>query len=174
MDNRPIVTGMFHDYDAADRAYGSLRERGYTEEDIHVVMSDETRERLADSDADALEIEHGNKAAEGAGAGAAIGGTIGGIVGALAAVGANVVLPGLGLVVAGPLAGALAGAGAGGAAGTLIGGLVGAGIPEERAKLYESGVREGGVVIGAHPRSDEDRTYFADEFRRHGARDVYA
>ncbi|NNF58180.1 MAG: hypothetical protein HKN04_08050, partial [Rhodothermaceae bacterium] len=77
------------------------------------------------------------------------------------------------LVVAGPLAGALAGAGAGGAAGTLVGGLIGAGIPEERAKLYETGVKEGGVVIGAHPRTDEDRDYVADEFRNYGARDVY-
>jgi hypothetical protein len=172
MADRPIVTGMFNDYDAADRAYRSLRDRGYTEEDIHVVMSDETRERLADSDAEVV-LEHGSKAAEGAGAGAAIGGTIGGIVGALAAVGANVVVPGLGLVVAGPLAGALAGAGAGGAAGTLLGALVGAGIPEERAKLYEKGVREGGIVVGAHTR-DEDRDYFANEFRTYGARDVYA
>jgi hypothetical protein len=173
MADRPIVTGMFHDYDAASDAYRSLRDRGYTEQDIHVVMSDETRERLAESGAETVEIEHGSKAAEGAGTGAALGGTIGGIVGALAAVGANVVVPGLGLVVAGPLAGALAGAGAGGAAGTLIGALVGAGIPEERAKLYEEGVREGGVVVGAHPRSDEDSRYFADEFQRYGARDVY-
>jgi hypothetical protein len=164
---------MFHDRDAADRAYTSLRERGYTDEDIHVLMSKDTRERLHDSDADGLKLEHGSKAAEGAGAGAAIGGTIGGILGALAAVGASVAIPGLGLVVAGPLAGALAGAGAGGAAGTLLGGLVGLGIPEERAELYERGIKEGGIVVGTHPRTDEDRAYFANEFDRYGARDVY-
>jgi hypothetical protein len=173
-DQRPIVTGMFYDRENADRAYDSLRARGYADDDIHVVMSDETRERFYDSDAEGIAIEHGSKAAEGAGTGAAVGGTIGGIIGALAAVGTNLVLPGLGLVVAGPLAGALAGAGAGGAAGTLVGGLVGAGIPEERAKLYEKGLDEGGIVVGAHPRSDEDRTYFADEFQRYGGRDVYA
>ena len=173
MADRPIVTGMFTDYDAADRAYADLRNRGYTDEDVHVVMSDETRERLQDENAEVVEIDHGSKAAEGAGTGAAIGGTVGGIVGALAAVGATVVLPGLGLVVAGPRAGALAGAGAGGAAGTLIGALVGAGIPEEQAKLYESGVREGGVVIGAHPRTDEDRDYLADRFRTYGGENVY-
>src|SRR5690606_13040776 len=119
-----------------------------------------------------LEIEHGNKAAEGAGTGAAVGGTIGGIVGALAAVGVSVAVPGLGLVIAGPLAGALAGAGAGGAAGTLVGGLIGAGIPEERAKMYESSVKEGGVFVGAHARP-EDRDYFAEEFERYGGREVY-
>ncbi|MDX1420379.1 MAG: hypothetical protein R3181_10475 [Rubricoccaceae bacterium] len=172
MNDRPIVTGVFHDPEDADRAYRSLRERGYTEDDIHVVMSDATRERLHDSHADALEIEHGNKAAEGAGTGAAVGGTIGGIVGALAAVGANVVVPGLGLAVAGPLAGALAGAGAGGATGTLVGALIGAGIPEERAKLYESSVNDGGIVVGAHTKP-EDRDYYADTFRRYNGRDVH-
>ncbi|NNF57117.1 MAG: hypothetical protein HKN04_02650, partial [Rhodothermaceae bacterium] len=69
MKDRPIVTGMFHDYEAADRAYGALRARGYTDDDIHVVMSEDTRERFHDSDADHIEIEHGSKAAEGAGTG---------------------------------------------------------------------------------------------------------
>jgi hypothetical protein len=44
--------------------------------------------------------------------------------------------------VAGPIAAALAGAGAGSVAGGIIGGLVGAGIPEERARLYESGLKD--------------------------------
>lgn len=172
MKDRPIVTGVFDEPRDADRAYRSLRESGYSEEDIHVVMSDKTRERLHDKHADSLEIEHGTKAAEGAGTGAAVGGTIGGIAGALAAVGANVVIPGLGLAIAGPLAGALAGAGAGGTAGTLVGALIGAGIPEERAKMYESSVDEGGIVVGAHTKP-EDRDYYAEEFRRYNGRDVY-
>ncbi len=62
--------------------------------------------------------ELGNKAAEGAGVGGAIGGTVGAIAAAIAAIGTSLVLPGLGLVIAGPIAAALAGAGAGaGAAG---------------------------------------------------------
>ena len=54
------------------------------------------------------------------------------------AVGSTIAVPGLGLVVAGPIAAALAGAGAGAAAGGLIGAMVGAGIPEDRgAKEYK-------------------------------------
>jgi hypothetical protein len=48
----------------------------------------------------------------------------------------------------------MAGAGAGGAAGGLIGALIGRGIPEERAKRYETGLREGGIVMGVTPRSE--------------------
>jgi hypothetical protein len=66
------------------------------------------------------------------------------------------VLPGLGLVVAGPLAAALAGAGAGGAAGGLIGALVGAGIPEHRAKVYDASLRAGGILIGVEAKTDEE------------------
>lgn len=171
MADRQIVTGLFHDRDQADRAYNALRERGYSDEDIHVVMSDDTRKRYYDRDQ--VVIEEGSKAMEGAGAGAVVGGSVGGIIGAIAAIGTNAIIPGLGLAVAGPLAGALAGAGAGGAAGSLLGALVGAGIPEERAKVYEEGVEEGGIVVGAHPRDDQDREYFGTEFENYGGRHVY-
>jgi len=168
---RPIVTGMFNDREQADRAYNSLRERGYRDEDIHVVMSDDTRQRYFDSET--VAIEEGSKAMEGAGAGAAVGGSVGGILGAIAAIGTNAIIPGLGLAVAGPLAGALAGAGAGGAAGSVVGALVGAGIPEDRAKVYKQGIDEGGIVVGAHPRNDEDREYLANEWDRHGAHNIH-
>jgi uncharacterized protein (TIGR02271 family) len=82
-------------------------------------------------------------------------------------------LPGLGLLVAGPLAGALVGAGAGGAAGGLIGAMVGSGIPEDRAKEYEAGVKEGGIVMGFNPRSDEDAAHFEQEWNSNKAEGVY-
>lgn len=82
-------------------------------------------------------IETGTHAADGAG----IGGAVGAALAAIAAVGTSLAIPGLGLVVAGPLAAALAGAGAGGATGGLLGALIGAGIPEHRAKVYDAGLR---------------------------------
>ena len=167
---RPIVTGIFNDNESADRAYRSLRDRGYTDDDIHVMMSDDTRKKYYERDD--VEIAEGSKALEGAGAGAATGGTIGGILGAIAAVGTSVLIPGLGLAIAGPLAGALAGAGAGGAAGSLVGALIGAGIPEEHAKVYKDGLNEGGIVVGAHPR-DEDGELLANEWETFGARNIH-
>ncbi|HYJ86309.1 MAG TPA: hypothetical protein VEW46_09655, partial [Pyrinomonadaceae bacterium] len=119
-----MVTGLFRDRDSAEQAYGSLTSRGYTKDDVNLLMSDDTRKKHFTDDG--RETEIGNKALEGAGTGAAIGGTIGATLAAIAAIGTTLALPGLGLLVAGPIAAGLAGAGAGGATGGIIGALVGA------------------------------------------------
>lgn len=137
------VTSFYDDPTIASTAYGRLRERKYAAEDIDVVMSDQTRDKYF------ADTEIGTKAAEGLGVGGAVGGGVGAALAAIFAVGSAVAVPGLGLVVAGPIAAALAGAGAGAAAGGLIGAMVGAGIPEDRAKMYDEGIRKGGVMIGA-------------------------
>jgi uncharacterized protein YjbJ (UPF0337 family) len=170
-ENR-MLSGLFSDRESADRTYSSLRERGYTDDDINILSSDETRDSWF-SDNDAADTELGSKALEGTGVGSAVGGTIGAIIGGIAAIGSNVILPGLGLVIAGPLAAALAGAGAGGLTGGLVGALIGSGIPEERAKLYEEGIKNGGMVMGVNPRNDEDAEYFQNHFKENKAEHVY-
>ncbi|WP_425258906.1 hypothetical protein ACPOLB_25710 [Rubrivivax sp. RP6-9] len=79
--------------------------------------------------------------------------------------GTSIALPGLGLVIAGPIAAALAGAGAGGAAGSLVGALVGWNIPEERVTQYESGIKEGGILMGVKPRSEDDAQFLENHWR---------
>ncbi|HYN85704.1 MAG TPA: DUF2382 domain-containing protein [Pyrinomonadaceae bacterium] len=165
------VAGLFKDRESAESAYNSLAERGYSNEEINVIMSDETREKHF-SDADG-ETEFGSKAAEGAGKGSAIGGTAGAVIGAIAAIGTSVAIPGLGLLVAGPIAGALLGAGAGGATGGLIGALVGSGIPEDRAKEYEEGVKQGGIVVGFNARDERDAEYFERHWNEQKGEGVY-
>ena len=168
--DRSWLTGSFRDRASAERAYNSLIDRGYNADDINVMMSDQTRDTwFADDPDTAL----GSKAMEGAGTGAAIGGTIGAVLAGIAAIGTNVLLPGLGLVVAGPLAAALAGAGAGGATGGLIGALIGSGIPEERAALYEGTIRDGGAVVGVNPRNVEDADYFENEWKTYNGEHIY-
>lgn len=165
-----MLTGMFNDRESAERAYSSVRSRGYTDDDVNVLMSDQTRDSWF-SDGDDSEL--GSKALEGAGTGGAIGGTLGAIIAGIAAIGTNVILPGLGLVVWGPLAAALAGAGAGGLTGGLVGALIGSGIPEDRAKLYDEGIRNGGMVMGINPRTDEDAEYFENEWRNSSGQHIY-
>jgi hypothetical protein len=161
--NTVLVTGMFRDKDSAERAYGTLHSRGYNNDDIHVIMSDDTRKKHFASEVKKTEV--GTKAMEGAGAGSAIGGTVGAIAGAVAAIGTTLLIPGLGIVVAGPLAAAIAGAGAGGVTGGLIGALVGSGIPEARATLYEKGIKEGNIVIGVNAKNPEDADYIEKDWR---------
>jgi len=164
-----MLTGMFADRESTENAYDTLHQRGYTKDDINLVMSDETRKKHFSKG----ETEVGTKAMEGAGTGSAIGGVVGAAVGVIAAIGTSLVIPGLGLIIAGPLAAGLAGAGAGGVAGGLIGALVGSGMPEERARLYESGVKDGKIVMGVHPRNDEDAKYFQTEWNSKKAEQVH-
>lgn len=165
------LSGLFRDRESAENAYRSLTDRGYSRDDVNVVMSDETRKKHF---ADGEDSELGSKALEGMGVGGAVGGTVGALLAAIAAIGTSVLLPGLGLVVAGPLAAGLAGAGAGSVTGGLIGALVGSGIPEERAKHYDEGVRQGGIYMGVNARSDEDAEYFENEWKNtHRGEHVY-
>ena len=158
------MTGTFRDRKSAESVYNSMSSRGYDKDDVNLLMSDETRKSYFGDDAP--ETELGDKAMEGAGVGSAIGGTAGAVIGAIAAIGTSVALPGLGLIIAGPIAAALAGAGAGGLTGGLVGALVGSGIPEEHAAEYEQDVKNGGIVMGVKPRNAEDARYFQEEFRR--------
>src|SRR5687767_15245225 len=144
-----LVTGLFKSKVAAEAAVDSIMKRGFTRDDISVLMSDATRNKE-------FALETRSHAADGLGIGAAAGGAVGAVIAAIAAVGTTLFLPGINLVIAGPIAAALAGAGAGGATGGLIGALIGAGIPEYRAKVYEAGIRGGGILIGVESKSDED------------------
>jgi hypothetical protein len=164
--NEHLVIRMFTDRTSAEREYEALVARGYSDKDVNVIMTEEGRKRHFSDGAPTTEL--GNKALEGAGVGGGIGAVAGGALAAIA-VAATVALPGLGLVVAGPIAAALAGAGAGAVTGGAIGALVGAGIPEERVKQYESGLKEGGIVMGVTPRTPEDRAYFDREWSHEGA-----
>jgi hypothetical protein len=166
------VTGTFADRDSAERAYNLMLSRGYSEKEINLMMSDETRERYFSEEKE-TDSELGNKALESAGVGGAIGLTAGAILASVVAIGTSIAIPGLGLFIAGPIAVALAGAGAGGLTGGIIGALIGWGIPEERAKLYESDLKNGGIVLGVIPHNDDDAAYFEGEWKGYNGRNVY-
>jgi hypothetical protein len=84
---------------------------------------------------------------------------------AIAAVGTTLVIPGLGLVLEGPIAAAIAGAGAGAATGGIVGALVGWNMPEERVKEYDEGIRNGGILMGVYPRNDEDANHLSSNWK---------
>src|SRR5215470_3358737 len=149
MAKAKLVTGLFKSKTAAEAGVDALLKHGFTRDDISVLMSDATRTKE-------FGLQTRSHAADGLGIGGAVGGAVGAVIAAIAAVGSTLFLPGLNLVIAGPIAAALAGAGAGGATGGLIGALIGAGIPEYRAKVYEAGIKGGGILIGVESPTDED------------------
>jgi hypothetical protein len=144
-----FVSGLFKTRAAAESAVDAVIKRGYTRDDISIMMSDATKTKE-------FAVQTRSHAADGAGVGGAIGGTVGAVLLAIAAVGTSIAIPGVGLFIAGPIAAALAGAGAGGATGGLIGMLIGTGIPEHRAKVYDTGVRGGGILLGVEARAGDD------------------
>lgn len=167
-----MVTGLFKDSESVERAYEVVSKHGYGTADINVVMSDDTRRRYFSDDRQ-INTELGRKVEEGGELGGPTGGRIGIIISAICAVGV-VALPGLGLVLAGPLAVALAAAGTAGLAVGLVGALSDWGIPEERAKQYETGIHDGGILMGVRPRSDEDAHYFVQQWKAIGAQHLHS
>lgn len=169
-DNPQIMTGLFRDRAAAERAYGSATARGYSKDDVSLLMSQEARDRHFPKD-DPARTELGTKAAEGAGAGAVAGGGLGALLAGLAA--AGIAVPGLPIIAMGTLAAALTGAATGGGIGAIIGALIGHGIPKERAEFYDEGVRRGGIVMGVSPRTREDAEYLEREWTACGGEQLY-
>ena len=141
----------------ANEYYDFLINAGYSTDDINVLLSEKLKKKfyaLNDHVADT-----GDEALKGAGAGSAIGGTVGAIVGAVAAIGSSVIIPGIGLAIAGPLAAALTGAGAGGATGALVGALTKAGLSSDDAEVYESAINNDEIIISVNPKDGDDTLY---------------
>ena len=136
-----LVSGLFTNSKKAGEAVAELKQEGFTD-DISIIAKDSE-----DAEQSSHQVKQDVK--DGALGGAVTGGVLGAITGIIAGA-ASVLIPGLGtLVVAGPLA-ATWGV-TGGALGALTGGLVGAmvdaGIPEEKAKMYEDRIKAGDVLV---------------------------
>ena len=160
------VIGYFDRAQDADRATRDLRELGFDDADINVVVSNVSQ---GDAETDLPIIGDGRgPVARGAVAGGVLGGAAG-----LAVSLVGFAIPGIGPILsAGPIVAALAAAGAGAVAGGVIGRLNDLGIEKREAALYAEAVRaRGGTLITL--RADESR---ADEasavLRAAGAIDI--
>lgn len=175
---KPVI-GAFDAPDGANQAYQAVLDLGYDHNEVTVVMSEETRQRFimpspitdptiaADVEThDDVEKENSQETVEskkvlgGAGAMSAVGA----IGGALAGLTLNAVAPGVGLLIAGPLAGLGAGFGA------LIGGIYGVPSVEldnrEKIEQFEEEVKAGKVIIHVVPRTIEDAELIRSAWRR--------
>ncbi len=147
------VSGIFNTQTDLDRVLNELERMGLSK-NVSVLMSEHTRGIFDDSIGNysgGTEVfEHTSKLPEGAVTGGLTGGILGAVIGGLTLIG-SVILPGSGLLVAGPLVGILTGGAIGTAAGGLVGALVGAGIPETEAKYYQESLQKhGNVLVVAH------------------------
>src|SRR3954471_7117680 len=105
MAKTSTVTACFRNRFDASAAYDYAMGKGYTRDEVNVMMSNSTREAFEKEG----KHEVGSMATEGVAAGGAIGTAVGATVAAIAAIGTTIALPGLGILVAGPVLAALAG-----------------------------------------------------------------
>ena len=171
------IVGLFKQRAEAEAAVEALKEAGFDEDNISLVLRQES---LAGDGAVSEPLpDQSNRedTAVGAALGAVSGAALGGFAGLLFGVG-SVTVPGIGVLVAsGALLSGLSavavGAGVGATAGGLMGALIGFGIPEEEARRHAEGVKEGGVVVVVH--ADKARLTPAEQaIRRAGAIEISA
>ncbi len=132
------VIGIFKEADL-NSVVLELERRNIDPSQISIVMSQTTGEQL-------MKINPSTKAPEGATVGGLTGGLLGALIGGLTLAG-SVLLPGVGILAAGPLVGALAGTSIGVASGGIIGGLIGMGMPEHEAREIEDTLKDPGTVL---------------------------
>lgn len=169
MKNQPTagrITGIFEAGSDANGIYEALRRRGYTSDEISVLMSEDTHKvhhHLPHENGD------GTNLAGDAGEGALLGGVAGGVASALVAI----AVPGIGLALAGPLLAGLIGATAGGVAGGAIGAAVGSWYPKEASEHYESSIKEGKVLVSLSPQSTDEHADLLEEFKKYHGQKIY-
>lgn len=160
------ITGMFKNGAAAREALQQLDQMGFSEKQISVVATDDTAGH-------SFNIEKDSKVAEGTSIGATSGGLLGAIASGLIATG-SMVIPGVNLVIAGPIIAAAAGTGVGAFVGGLAGALVGLGIPEYEVKRYEDEIKHGGVLVVVDEEDEERRELVEKLFMQNDALSVAA
>lgn len=166
-----MVLGIFTDKDTADKALDRLKSLGYSAKDVSVFVKDTVVTNVTQNPAES--------AAEGAVGGAVTGGALAGVAGLLVGIGA-ITIPGIGpLLIGGPIAAALGLTGAaatavsaatsGIVAGGIVGALIGIGIPEETARVYETKLKEGAILLAVPLQTDRNDTDVREVFETLGA-----
>lgn len=156
-----VLIGVFEKQENAVKALHSLRQAGFTEEQLGLA----SREQVPDAP-DMAQVKQQRTAGDGAIAGALVGSGVGAAAGVIAAS----LIPGLNIVLAGGLlTAAVGGAALGAAVGTFAGPFIAMGISEEDAHFYARHVEAGRtvVLIDAGERAAAARAILAE----HGAYD---
>lgn len=180
-DSAQMLTGLFTERDTAERAYRSATDLGCEPSEINVLLSQETRERYFPGDS-GDSTQFATKAAQSTEQashlsdelGGPAGATAGTVAPALAAVGTLLLVPGLGILAAGPVAVALTAAGAVGISGGLIGALTNWGVPKGRLEQYETGIRNGGILLAVKPRTENDAAELLRKWQAIGGECVHS
>jgi hypothetical protein len=157
--------GIYPDQGAVEQAVIALKESGFRNTDISVLVPD----NVGTKD---FAHQKNTKAPEGAVKGGSIGGVIGGSLGVLGGMGLMVV-PGLEqFATVGPIMGMLTGLGVGIPIGAITGAAAGSTIPEYEAKRFEGRIRRGAILLSVHCDNADWAKTATSLLKRTGATDI--
>ncbi|MCA9631787.1 MAG: DUF3341 domain-containing protein [Myxococcales bacterium] len=155
-----IITGAFTSTASAKAALNELYQRQVRQEAISVILPEGARDEFA-------RLEENTKAPEGAAVGGVAGVAIGGLAAGLSTV---ALIPGVGILAAGPILAMLAGAGAGGLFGGALGSLIGLGLTEHEAKLHTDILKRGGMIVLVSTSDPMEQNVAKEIFQRRAAK----
>ena len=133
---KPVRAAVFATSAAAQSAVSGLLAAGFSQKEITVVCSDETKERHFRA------FEHQQQAGANTPAAAAVGGAIGATLFGLSAVAAGAATGGVPLAIAGGWA-----LMTGGVAGGFLGAMLTRGFEKEAANFYDQAVARGKILV---------------------------
>lgn len=152
---KKLLLGVFPKHEDADTALFHLKDVGFESEETSIIAREDRMQQYR---------------SKGSGGEAVVaGGILGGLAGLLIAA-TPVVLPGVGILVAGPLT-ALTGLAMGAVTGGLLGALIDAGISESQARRIEKYIKEGGVLLTL-PVSDKNEDKARSILKEHAAEEI--
>lgn len=133
---RPVRAAVFVSLAETRHVVESLRNAGFSDDEITVVCSDETKEKYF------RELEHQRPAGANTPLAATVGGVIGATLFGLTTVGVGVATGGVPLLVAGGW-----GIWTGGVLGGFVGAMLTRGIEKEAANYYDQAVMRGEILV---------------------------
>lgn len=157
-----IAIAVFHNRIAAENCFAALLGRGYLSSDINVMMTERTRRLNYASDgqndgttiSSASHMQSVRISAEGAETVNADQAVMGATLVAIASTGKKVVIPGLTLIIAGPMLTSRTSGDGATIGGLLVGSLADLGVPHENVVVCHRALQEGAVVLAVEGRSE--------------------
>ncbi|MFJ1269119.1 hypothetical protein ACD661_11160 [Legionella lytica] len=140
MDDNLLI-GVFFTKESAEKAYQEALNAGYLKNEINIIMTEATMKEIY-GDLIPSQLSSSASIVQSS----SVGAITGGIIGLLAALGTNIFIPAIGLIIAGPLAGVVTG--------TLMGTLIGLEISEIQAQDYEEKLNNGAIILSLKQKSD--------------------
>lgn len=143
---RPVRAATFQNVAEARQVVDALRSAGFSNAEITVVCSDETKEKYF------RQFEHQQPAGANTPLAATVGGTIGATLFGLTTVGIGIATGGVSLLVAGGW-----GAWTGGVVGGFVGAMMTRGIEKEAADYYDQALLRGEILVAVETATPDAR-----------------